>query len=72
MATVIDTAVDWALSIAKNSKYGYDQDARWGPNYDCSSFVITAWKQAGIDTGATYTGDMYECFTAKGFKDVTS
>lgn len=72
MATVIDNAVDCALSIANNSKYGYDQGSRWGPNYDCSSFVISAWKQAGVDTGATTTNDMYECFTAKGFKDVTS
>lgn len=71
MATVIDNAVDWALSIANDPKYGYDQGSRWGPDYDCSSFVITAWKQAGVDTGATYTGDMYSRFTAKGFKDVT-
>ena len=43
--------------------------------YDCSSFVITAYQNAGVpvkDNGATYTGDMYNVFISCGFKDVTS
>lgn len=74
MATVIDNAVDWAVSIANNSKYGYDQGSRWGPDYDCSSFVITAWEQAGVKVksgGATTTYDMRPVFLNYGFEDVT-
>ena len=36
----IDRAVDWALAMARDDRHGYDQEKRWGPDYDCSSFVI--------------------------------
>lgn len=71
---VIDKAVSWAVGIANDDSYKYVWGG-WGASdggYDCGHFVITAYKQAGIDTGASYTGDMYSCFTAKGFQDVTS
>ena len=71
---VIDKAVSWAVDIANDDSYKYVWGG-WGASdggYDCGHFVITAYKQAGIDTGASYTGDMYSCFTAKGFQDVTS
>jgi hypothetical protein len=74
-ATKVESAVSWALSIAANDKYGYDQAKRWGPDYDCSSLVISAFQQAGIPVktnGATYTGDMRSVFLKTGFKDVTS
>lgn len=74
-ATAVDNAVSWALSIAANSSHGYDQTYRWGPNYDCSSFVITAYQNAGVPVktnGATATGSMYNPFIKSGFKDVTS
>ena len=70
----IDKAVAWALDVASDPRYGYDQANRWGPNYDCSSFVITAWQNAGVpvkDEGASYTGNMYYPFLRCGFKDVT-
>lgn len=71
---VIDKAVSWAVEIANDDSYKYVWGG-WGASdcgYDCGHFVITAYRQAGIDTGASYTGDMYSCFTAKGFQDVTS
>lgn len=71
---VIDKAVSWAVNIANDDSYKYVWGG-WGASdggYDCSHFVITAYKQAGIDTGASYTGDMYSLFKAKGFQDVTS
>ena len=71
---VIDKAVSWAVDIANDDSYKYIWGG-WGASdggYDCGHFVITAYRQAGIDTGASYTGDMYSCFTTKGFKDVTS
>lgn len=69
--SVIENAVTWAINIANDNTHGYDQINRQGPDYDCSSLVINAWKNAGVNTGATYTGNMYKQFTANGFKDVT-
>ena len=71
----IESAVTWAINIANDNSHGYDQNNRWGPDYDCSSFLITAYQQAGIkvkDAGATYTGNMYNAFIKCGFQDVTS
>ena len=70
----INKAVDWALAMARDARHGYDQEKRWGPDYDCSSFVITAWQQAGVPvrtSGASYTGDMLPAFLRCGFRDVT-
>lgn len=73
--TTIEKAVQWAISIANDSSHGYSQADRWGPDYDCSSFVISAYQQAGVpvkDKGATYTGNMRGAFLACGFVDVTT
>ena len=45
---VIDNAVQWATDIANDDSHWYSQDVRWGPHYDCSSFVITAYQNAGV------------------------
>lgn len=65
--TVPEKAVEWALSIANDSAHGYDQTNRWGPDYDCSSFVISAYKHAGIPLTSTYTGNMRNDFINNGF-----
>lgn len=70
----IRRAVEWQLETAADNMHGYSQADRWGPDYDCSSFVITAWEQAGVPVktaGATYTGNMYDVFVRCGFQDVT-
>lgn len=67
----IESAVNWAVSIAKDDSHGYDQIGRWGPDYDCSSLVISAWEQAGVPvkvSGASYTGNMKAAFEKCGFK----
>lgn len=73
--SAIDTAVSWALSTAGDNSHGYDQANRWGPDYDCSSLLITAWEKAGVPVrtkgGSTYTGNMYAGFLSCGFEDVT-
>lgn len=69
---VIDSAVKWAVGIANDNSHGYDQANRWGPDYDCSSLVISAFKQAGVKLTCTYTGNMKLDFLKNGFKDVTS
>lgn len=68
--TKIEKAVTWAINVAGDSTHGYDQTHRWGPDYDCSSFVISAWEQAGVPVksfGATYTGNMFNAFCKNGF-----
>lgn len=70
--TNTEKAVSFMEKIARDNSHGYDQKDRWGqPDYDCSGLVISAWKQAGVNTGATYTGDMYNAFKKAGFQDVT-
>ncbi|MCI5891816.1 MAG: hypothetical protein MRZ66_00200 [Clostridiales bacterium] len=75
MAGEINKAIEWAISIANDDNHRYSQDTRWGPHYDCSSFAISAYEQAGVPVktdGATYTGDMKAVFLKNGFEDVTS
>ena len=69
---VIESALKWAKQIADDNSHGYDQSSRWGPDYDCSSLMISAYKQAGLPLKSTYTGNMRSDFLANGFKDVTS
>jgi hypothetical protein len=71
----IDKYVSYAVQIANDNSHGYDQSSRWGPDYDCSSLVITAVQSAGIgvkSAGANATGSMYAAFKKCGFVDVTS
>ncbi|MDY6444194.1 MAG: peptidoglycan-binding protein [Bacteroidales bacterium] len=72
---VIQSAMTWALDTAEDNSHGYSQANRWGPDYDCSSFAIEAYQQAGLllkEHGANYTGDMYAAFRSCGFEDITS
>lgn len=62
------------LNLAADQSHGYSQQSRWGPDYDCSSAVISAYQAAGVPVksrGATYTGNMKSAFLGCGFKDVT-
>ena len=71
--TIIESATSWAIGIAKDQSHGYSQAYRWGPDYDCSSLVISAYKQAGVPIDTTvvnYTGNMQN-LKKYGFKDVT-
>lgn len=78
-------AADWAVGIANNEieflghkDHGYDQGQRWGErgDFDCSSLVIQAYIQAGMNINKAqcyYTGNMYSYFVnTLGFQDVTS
>ena len=72
--TIPEKAVQWAIQTANDNSHGYSQADRWSPDYDCSSFVITAYEQAGVpvkQAGASYTGNMRGAFMACGFVDVT-
>lgn len=67
-------AVRIALEMANDPAHGYDQARRWGPDYDCSSFLIDVWERAGVplkSEGASYTGDFRGPALRLGFEDVT-
>ena len=68
---VIQNAVNWAVAIANDASHGYDQNNRWGPDYDCSSFVISAYKHAGVPLTCTYTGDMLSNMLANNFSSIS-
>lgn len=70
--SIIQDAVAWARRIAADDSHGYDQTNRWGADYDCSSFVISAYKAAGVPLECTYTGDMRGDMLRRGFADVTA
>lgn len=65
--TTAEKAVQFAVGIAKDDSHGYDQSNRWGPDYDCSSLVISAYKSAGVPLESTYTGNMWRDFLNHGF-----
>ena len=72
--SVIDDAVAWAKKIAEDDTHGYDQTNRWEPDYDNSSFIISAWEESGVavkTNGATGIGNMCAAFEKTGFTNIT-
>ena len=70
MNRITEKALAWALETANDDTHGYSQAKRWGPDYDCSSFIISAYEQAGLpvrEAGASYTGNMKAAFVKCGF-----
>ena len=69
----VEAAVQWLITKATTQYITYSQSNRNlnnpnGSSYDCSSFVITGFNQAGFNIQASYTGNMRAGFTAKGFQ----
>lgn len=68
----VQSAIDWAVETANDDSHGYSQSSRSGnPDYDCSSFVINAYQEAGVpvkEAGASYSGDMKGAFVKSGFE----
>jgi hypothetical protein len=72
MAGSISKFVERMRYWCDHGDLGYDQWQRWdireGGECDCSSLVIHSLREAGFDTGsATYTGDLRENLTARGW-----
>ena len=65
----VESAITWALTVAADNTHGYSQSDRWGPDYDCSSFVISAFAAGGfaISTGSGNTSTMKTIFGNAGF-----
>ena len=70
---IIEKAVRWAIKTSKDPKSGYNRDDRYGPDYDCSSLITTAWNRAGVPVQIkdTRTANMRKRYLAVGFKNVT-
>ena len=72
--TKTELATRFMENLATDNSHGYDQIHRYGPDYDCSSAVITSWEVAGVPVhknGATFTGNMLYSFLKSGFVNVT-
>lgn len=68
-------AVKLAITMANDPRHGYDQDSRWGPDFDCSSFLVYVWEQIGVklrSAGASYTGNVRGPALRLGFVDITA
>ena len=66
---LIERYVLWAINIANDKKHGYSQRNRWGPDYDCSSLVVSALSNTGFEVGgATWTGNLKSELKKHGFR----
>lgn len=66
-ASTTSDIIKEAKKIAADNRCGYSQSNRWGPNYDCSSFVITSLKRAGVDTnGASCSSNIRSALVSTG------
>ena len=65
----IEKAIEWAIATANDDTHGYSMSSRHGPNYDCSSFVSYAFKNAGFAVkGVPNSSSMISTFGKIGFK----
>ena len=74
-ASKITKMVNHAKDLAADDSHGYSQARRWGPDFDCSSFMYECAHFAGYDVGVgpdatRYTGTMPEDFRKAGFTAV--
>ena len=54
----MEAALEWALTTAADDSHGYSQAYRYGPSYDCASFVTAALIAGGFQLNeglTTYT-----------------
>ena len=63
----VENAVQWAISTANDNTHGYQYGAKGPVNYDCSSFVSSAFINAGFNVPQSTTADMRRNFTSRGF-----
>ncbi|PWG60513.1 NlpC/P60 family protein [Bifidobacterium catulorum] len=65
----LEKAVTWAIRIANDPAHGYDQPHRMGGiDYDCSSLVQAAFRQAGYPMPDwLWTGNMHATLPALGY-----
>lgn len=73
----IQKAISWAIKTADDNRNGYSMGNRLkknslgGKEYDCSSFVASAWRAAGVKVGFDGTDTCTKTYRANGFKIMT-
>lgn len=66
-------AIQNMIDLCEDDSHGYSMANRWGPDYDCSSSIITALRNAGFDTGsANVTSDMSRELCANGWERLSA
>ncbi len=67
----VESAVQWAIAAANDDSHGYTLNpaARWGPDYDCGTFIVSAFMNGGgfSFSGFVGTKSMLQSFTNAGF-----
>ncbi|MGI6191735.1 MAG: fibronectin type III domain-containing protein [Eubacterium sp.] len=67
----VESAVQWAIATANDDSHGYtlDPSLRWGPDYDCGTFIVSAFTNGGgfSFSGFVGTKSMLQSFTNAGF-----
>ena len=64
----MEEALAWAVETAEDPACGYSKYSRFGPNYDCSSFVSAALMAGGFDIGGYLsTAFLPDALTEQGF-----
>ncbi|MDD6659764.1 MAG: InlB B-repeat-containing protein [Eubacteriales bacterium] len=63
----VENAVQWAIRTANDNTHGYQWGAKGPVNFDCSSFVSSAFINAGFNVTQSTTADMRRNFTSRGF-----
>ena len=63
----VENAVQWAIRTANDNTHGYQWGAKGPVNFDCSSFVSSAFINAGFNVPQSTTSDMQRNFTSRGF-----
>ena len=51
----VEAMIDWAVETAGDNSHGYSQNNRYGPDYDCTSFVCTALMEGGFALDRFYS-----------------
>ncbi len=65
----LEAAVQYMIGLCNDDSHGYDQGSRWGPDYDCSSSIVTALRAGGFDVGnASTTFNMSSELCARGWE----
>lgn len=65
----VEAMLAWALETAADDTHGYSQRNRFGPNYDCSSFVCAALMEGGFQLkDYTSPSGLLEQLPALGFR----
>jgi len=71
----INNANDYMYNLVTDKKHGYSQENRYGPDYDCSSSIMTSLKMGGkfdVPVKGVNTASMKKYLEKIGYKVVSN